>query len=458
MKSDDSAGYGGPQMPLDRKTFKELFRLTSSKIRDELPSVDPAIPESLVRTSAASAAAAGTGLQDGIQDAVDQSFWQTQDGEFLDLSGEYDQTVRFDPQPATGQGAAPGTLGTIVPVSTAATAMGKTYLVTQESAVQEFSGGVTLSFSAGLVTAVTDIDHTLSTGLDVTISGATQTDYNGTFGVTVIDENTFTYEITAGSLTPDAGTYSSEYALLLLESQDSGSDTNLDQGGTMQISVIGLDGTVYVGNDGISGGLDTEGEEAYRTRVGEAHNLVPGISTPPQLVFSAKRVAGNTRVFIVRPETGVGGGTPGQPGYKPALGETVVYVLRDDDPSIIPSQAVLDETKEQMLSDGVWPTFLPDSTLYVIPPILVSQPFAFSSITPNTVTMQNAIAAQLPSFFEDNAEIEGTILLESINTFLRQVQDPATGDFLTAFTMTTPSADLVANSGEIYTSGTVTFS
>lgn len=444
-------------MALNLKTFTDFVRLIVGKFSAELQEIDPTIQASLARGVTVASAAEGAALQEGIKDAVDQAFIQTSDGEFLEAHAAEDGVERFDPQPATGFCSVEGVLATAVPVDTELTANGNTYRTLQASSVQQYTDGVTLDFSGGIVTAVTDAEHSLATGLEVVISGATQTEYNGTFLITVIDEVTFTYELTAGVLTTDSGQYDAEYALLNIESVETGSAQNVDSGGQLAINVVDIDTTAFAGDEGIAGGLDEEDEDAFKDRALEKRATTPGVAAPPAIRASAKEIAGNTRVFVVRPEQGVGGGTPGQAGYKPQLGETVIYVLRDDDVSIIPSQSILDETKQKIIADGNWPTFLPDENLYVIAPILAAVDFTFSLITPNTTTMQNSINEQLVSFFEDNAEIEGTIPEETYLSFLRQVQDDSTGEFLTDFTLTTPTGDIVAGSGEINTRGTVTF-
>ena len=48
--------------------------------------------------------------------------------------------------------------------------------------------------------------HGLATGDQVTISGATQTEYNGTYTITVVDSDTFTYTVTGTPATPATGT------------------------------------------------------------------------------------------------------------------------------------------------------------------------------------------------------------------------------------------------------------
>lgn len=442
---------------LNLKSLTDFVRLIQNKFTKEIPTIDPTIKASVARAASVSTAAGAVSLQEGIQDAVDQSFPQTQDGEFLELTGSYDNITKFPAQESSGNCAAPGVLTTFVPQDTSLIFNGNSYLTTADSTVQNYTGTMDLSFSAGLVTAVTDAIHSLATGLEVTISGATQPEYNGTYEITVLNPTTFTYEITGSPALTDAGSYSSNYAVLIIESVETGSDQNVDAGGVLTISLAGLDGQSYADTDGISGGLDEETEEAFRDRVLEAHNLTPGIATAPSIKFSAKQIAGVTRVFVVRPD-GTVGGTPGVAGYTPQLGETVVYILRDNDPTIIPSQPELDEVKDQIIGDGLWPSFIPDEYLYVLAPNLSLQDFTFTSITPNTTTMQAAINEQLVAFFEDNAIVgPQTLELDTLNAFLRTVQDTVTGEFLTAFTYSVPASDMTASSGEILSRGTVSF-
>lgn len=439
------------------KTFTNFVRLIQGKFFKEIPEIDPTLKASFARASTTSTAAASVSLQEGIKDAVKQSFPQTADDEFLELIGSYDNIERFPATPSDGNVSVEGVMSTTVPSGTELTYQGNSYLTTQDSTVQEYTGDVALSFSAGIVTAVTSVVHTLASGIETTISGAVQTDYNGTFDITVIDENTFTYSVDAGSLTTDSGQYSADYALLSIESSDSGDDQNIDSGAGMQIDVTDINSTAYVGANGIADGFDEESIEDFRERVLENHDFTPGISTPPGIKFSAKQIAGNTRVFIIRP-TGVSGGIQGEVGYRPELGETVVYILRDDDPSIQPSSEKLTETKDKILADGNWPTFIQDEFLYVLAPDLQEEDFVFTSITPNTTTMQNAIREQLISFFQDNAEIEGTISLEeTLNPFLRTITDSTTGELLTGFSYSSPASDMTTDSGKISTRGSVTF-
>jgi uncharacterized phage protein gp47/JayE len=444
-------------MALNTRSFTDFFRLIQGKFTKNITSIDPTIKASFARALTGSTSAAAMSNQEGIKDAINQAFWQTANEDFLIQIGEYDGTIRYEAQSASGTGAAPGTTGDTVDSDTEFNYNGVTYMVTQDATVQSYSGDITLSYSGGTATAVTTLEHSLATGLSVTIAGASQDDYNGTFDITVLDENTFTYDIDdSGDLTTDSGTYTAVYALLNIESSETGADTDIGAGIEVSASSV-LDGTIYIGADGIDGGLDEEDLEDYRTRVGENHSITPGIATQLAMKASAKSIAGNTRVFIVTPN-GDSGGTQGEAGYLPELGETVIYVLRDNDTSILPSTSKLTETKDKILSDGNWPGNVDTDSLYVLAPTLVTQDFVFSSITPSTVTMQNSITTQLDLFFQDNATVAGTITLKQLNSFLQTVQDSTTGATLTDFSYTEPSEDMEADSGEIYSLGEVSFS
>lgn len=442
-------------MPLSVKTFTDFFNSIIGNFNANVPEIDPTIEASFARASTGANAIAAVGLQDGIQDAVNQSFWQTADDDFLEMIGEYDNTIRLPAQNASGFAAVEGVLTTLVPQNTILTAQGNSYQTLQDANVSNYNGTITLTYNAGIVTVITDVIHTLSNNITVTIAGATQPDYNGSFIITVIDENTFTYNLSAGVLTNDTGTYSANYALLNIISVLTGQTQNLNAGAQLKINVVDINSKAYVNVNGISGGTDIEDIDDYRIRVGEAHTLTPGIATEPMLVYSAKKIAGNTRIFVIR-ATKTPSGTPGVAGYMPGLGETVIYVLRDDDVSIIPTPLVLANTKQQIIDDGLWATTTTTSSLYVLAPILMTQNFEFTDVVPNTSTMQLAIEQQLLVYFRENAEVGGTNTIQDIEYFLRNVQD-VTGALLLSYTINIPAVDIVANSGEIYTLGTVSF-
>ena len=442
-------------MALKIKTFTDFFNLIIGKFKSVLPDVDPTIEPSIAGALAKSSAIAGYGLQDGLTDAVNQSFWQTSDGEFLNLHGGINNVTRNLATKSSGFAAVNYTLGLTIPAMTELNSGDNNYSTIVDSISINYSSSIALTFSTGIVTVVTSSTHSLSSGLSVTISGAIQSAYNGTFIISVVDENIFTYELTFGALTSDTGLYSSDYALLDVESDNKGIIYNSTSGAILSISSLNI--TAYVGHEGLTGGTDEESDTDYKVRVGESYNLTPGISTISMIIASAKKINGNTRVYVIRAKRIGGTGTFNAAGYIPRVGESVVYVLRDDDISIIPSSLVLAQTKNQLIADGHLPSWIPEDNLMVLAPILKTQNFTFTSLLPNTSTMQSAIKEQLLVFFQDNADVSENISRDDIITFINQIQDTTTGEFIRQYTLTTPSADITANSGEIYTLGTVSF-
>lgn len=92
-------------------------------------------------------------------------------------------------QTITIAGATPSTFNGVVTVATVPTA--NTFTYTLSTALgQAATGTITATSNTATATATA---HGLNTGNSATISGATPSGYNGTYVVTVIDANTFTY-------------------------------------------------------------------------------------------------------------------------------------------------------------------------------------------------------------------------------------------------------------------------
>ena len=82
-----------------------------------------------------------------------------------------------------------------------------------EQAADELSYGPFLALTGltrvgNVATAVTSQPHGYVTGADVTVRGATPTEYNGRFNVTVVDAYTFTYQFAGSSTATASGTIS----------------------------------------------------------------------------------------------------------------------------------------------------------------------------------------------------------------------------------------------------------
>lgn len=447
-------------MPLNKKTFSNFISSILSKFYNVLPGIDPNVQGSLAQSMAVSAAAAGYTLQDGIQDAVNQSFPQTAAGDFLSLFGGYDQCTRYPASAASGYVAVGGTLGTLIPQFTNLTYLGVTYQTLQAANIATYTGTMSVVYNSnGTVTVTTNLPHSLSTGLILTISGCSQTGYNGSQTITVLSSAVFTYQIGSGlGLTPDSGSYSAVYALLSVQATSTGLSTNVGAGSGMAINVTNVNTTAYVGTDALTGGADLEDIENYRTRVLQAHNLTPGIATAPALISSAKKIVGITRVYVIPAvNTAVQTVARGLPGYIPLLGETMIYCLADGQVPITPSGAQLTAVYNQIFTDGLWPNYIPAVNLWVVAPNLVSQNIILTGISPDTTSMRTAITTQLAVFFSENANVSQNCSYKALIAFLNKIQDPNTGLFLQNYTLTSPTTDMVATSGQLLILGTVTF-
>lgn len=65
--------------------------------------------------------------------------------------------------------------------------------------------------SAGTTATVTHANHGFVTGATITISGATQTEYNGSFNVTIVDANSYTYTLPNSTSSPATGTITASW-------------------------------------------------------------------------------------------------------------------------------------------------------------------------------------------------------------------------------------------------------
>jgi hypothetical protein len=91
-----------------------------------------------------------------------------------------------------------------------------TYAATTEVAYGPFQSVTSISSVADVATVVTAAEHGYITGMDITIRGAAQTEYNGRFNITVLDALTFTYHF-AGSATSASGTITASNMILYWE-------------------------------------------------------------------------------------------------------------------------------------------------------------------------------------------------------------------------------------------------
>lgn len=450
-------------MSIEYPSFETLVQIARAEMRNQLPEVDPAVFGSFVRALLDSNAAANAAVVQTVRDLERQAFPQTAQGEFLDVWAGYEGLERRAATASSGKVVFAGAASTFIPLGTELTSStGVPFKTTAVGTVVQTDITISSLTRVGLtVTAETVADHNLATGQSVTIFGADQSEYNGTFTIVAIDRDTFSYVITGLPSTPATGSVIYAQATFVnvpVRAETPGAAGNIASGGSMTLNtaITGLTSSIaLVDAEAVTGGADIENDADLRERVLLSRSILEGVFTPDQITLAALSVAGNTRVFVVRPSNGVAV-TPVD-GFVPAPGQTAIYILRDDDDNILPNTATLAQTKEAIIAQAGLPANTAIDDVFVSAPTLVPIDILFASITPDTPTMRTAIGAQLAAFFTDSAQFETDIPLRDIECAVQGTRDEQTGQVLAAFTINAPVGNTTIGNGEIATLGDVTY-
>lgn len=377
-----------------------------------------------------------------------QVFWDTSTGEQLERQASWFGIIRNPATKSVGDIVVTGTAGSVVPVLTDyQNTDGETYSTTQAITISDNSLSVTSLTRVGFTaTAVFSAAHNLTSAVSVTISGADQLEYNGTFQITVTSATTFDYQILALPATPATGTISAAFTTGFgsVESAAFGELTVLDAETPLTIAspVIGIDDEARVGQAGVSGGSDTEEDEPFRERFLERVQNPVAHFNPADITERAKRVSGVTRVFV-NPVT-------------PAIGQVTIYFTRDDDEDgPIPDGAEINRVKNEISLIVPANTSLDD--VFVLAPVGVVVDFTFTNITPDTNTMRDSVISSLQAFFAESTTVGVDIDRDSYRSAIFNTFDIATGQSIQSFTLSTPIADITINPGELGILGTVSF-
>lgn len=433
-------------MTIDYPTLQQITDRNRADVRAALPDVDPTIQGTFIRAFVDSNSAREFETYQLIEQLQNQLFPQTATDEFLERWADYDGLSRLPATAADGNITATGTVATNVPSGTEFRSAGDIVLTTLASVtLSNISTAISSLTRVGTTaTATTMSDHGLASGVTATVSGAVQSEYNGAFVVTALDNTTFTYEVAGSPTTPATGSISVDFdgAVLGVETAGTGQSQNIGSGASAALTapITGLDDTGFIRPDGIVGGTDAETDDELRARTLEKRAVFEALFNSGILVVEAKKVPGVTRVFIK--ET------------TPTVGAVTVYFMRDNDDNPIPTAGNVQDVKDQL--DLIRPAHTDTADLVVLAPTAVTVDIALSAISPDTLTMRTAIPAVLAEFFSDLVEFEQDVTVQRISSALFNAQDTETGEFLTEFTLDAPAVDVPVSTGEIGTLGTVT--
>lgn len=447
-------------MPLSIPSRKGVTGTLRNYVRDDLPGLDPSTERrSFIGGLVKSLGSALADLYLSFKRYADREpFPQTATGRFL-TAGWWVPITKLQKNPAApahGFVVIEGTVGTVIPLGTQMQGSGISYTTQTPAIIATQPIGatsLTADSGTGLATFNTPSDHHYATGQTVTISGASPSTYNGTYQITVVDPDSFTYEPdtipgSAASGTPIA---TATFASVEVEATTTGQSTNIDAGG--QLSIIdapdGAETTALVAVGGVTGGTDIETDDAYRLRVLEALGTDFGMFSGDEIEIIAKQIPGVTRVMVRKATLG---GTNGV-----NEGQVKIAFLRDSDASPLPSAQEVADVKARIMALAMPAHTAAEDVIVMSPPPLTVD-FTFASILPDTPGMRRAIKASLDQFFREGVEWGATIPEDAYRCAIMAAYDTETRQKLRSFVLSTPTADIDPSDDEYPVLGDVTWS
>lgn len=349
---------------------------------------------------------------------------------------------------ASGDIVATGVLGSSIPVGTVLSiGDGKQYAVTVGASITQKLGVTITSLTQidGVATAVTLDAHNLGSNVLVSISGATEPEYNVTLSqIAVTGSKEFTYAVDPGATSPATGSPVAAYDTAQLSIQSIEFGTEQDQPGdtvfTFEDVTVGVDSTANATNPGVGGGSDRESDDGLRNRLlFRIQNPVAHFNVS-DITSLALSVPGVTRVQVEE--------------IFPSVGDVTVYFTRDNDPTPIPDGSEIAQVKGVL--DTIRPANTPTTSLIVLAPIPVVVDFVFTDIVPNTSSMKAAVVDNLTAYFEEETQVGVNVTQDAYRTVIQTTVDTTTGDKVVSFVLATPIGDIGVGVGELAVLGNVT--
>lgn len=210
---------------------------------------------------------------------------------------------------STGNIVLSGTAATLIPSGTTLqSASGLVYTTQDDTTISLNTVSISsMSRTGSTVTVNFSSAHNLASGITVSITGATPTDFNATdvrITVTTTTQFQFTQAGTAGSPT---GTLVAQWttAVAQVNSNTQGSATNITAGGVLTLSspISGANNSAFVDLGEISGGADQESADSYRARVLFRIQFPFSFFNTNALIGQAKQITGVTRVWVFSPDS-----------------------------------------------------------------------------------------------------------------------------------------------------------
>jgi len=423
----------------------EIVSRAKTAVQRALPTSNPFLPNSWLSALITAFSYRIYDFYLQLNEAIKQTFFDTSTGDNLERQASWYGVTRLAATQSNGNIVATGTAGSNIPISTLyQTSDGLEFESTALASLSAQSISVASIVRSGtLATVVTVDEHNLASNVPVTISGANEPEFNVIDAeIVVVDANTFTFDVPDSGATNATGTILADFtsAQVPVQSNDFGQDVNLplDAILSLQSPIVGVDDDAQVDAQEIAGGSDQETDEQLRARfLDRVQNPIAHFNVA-EITAKAKEVNGVTRVFVQE--------------ITPDVGQVTIYFTRDNDDDIIPTAPEIAAVKASILT--VKPANTADVDVIVLAPTPVETDFVFSSVTPNTPAMKEAVEATLQEFFE-TTQVGVDVQQIAYTSAIFQTID-SSGQRIQSFILGAPSGDITVNSGELATLGAVT--
>ena len=425
---------------------REISDRIKADVQNALPESNPFLKNSYLAALIYGYAGQVADFYAQLSRVLDEMFMDTAEGVYLERWGTYVGITRKPASQSEGQVTFTGTVSSTIPNGTLLqSSNGNQYETQAETNIVSHILSVSITRAGNVATVTTISDHNWASGVSVTIAGAAQSEYNGTFVITVTEVDEFQYTVSGAPATPATGTITAtaSTAFAGVKSLDFGTVVNAEGGSILKITnpIAGVNTNSIVQYEGLQGGTDIETDEDLRTRILFRYQNPVANFNVAAIVTKATEVPGVTRVSVFE--------------VTPALGEVTIYFVRDNDVYIIPTSSEIQDVKDKILE--IKPANTSASQVYVLAPTPMNVDFQFASLTPNTLTMQTAVINNLTQFFRESTEIGVDVSEVAYNSAIYSTVDTETGDSVTAFTLTAPIGNISVGTGELAILGTVTF-
>jgi len=427
----------------------EIEQRQKTDVQRKLPTSNPFLPNSWLGALITGTSNRFFDFYIQLKNLLRESFWDTSTGDFLKRQASWFGFTGNAASKSLGNIVATGTLyADILTSDSFKTSNGVEYEVLTAVQIDDVSIDIlSIERSGNTAIVTTDGAHGMASNVTPTISGANQSEYNQSdIEIKVTDVDKFTYEVSGSPTTPATGTISlsAQFAIVPVKSiefQASDLEVNLetDTQLTPLSPITGVDGTAQVDAEGVTGGSSAESDDEFRSRFLEGVQNPTTLFNVQAIKDKAKEITGVTRVFVKE--------------VTPDIGQVTVYFVRDNDDDIIPTSTQVTNVKNKILE--IKPAQTSDDDVIVEAPSENSIDFEFSALTPDTVSMRNAIAANLDQFFKESTDVGVGIDEDAYRAAIFSTVDTETGQPMQTFALNFPSGDISNAVNELPTLGDI---